>query len=178
MALVKIITYPHETLLKRAEEVTDFGEELRVLVSDMAETMYANDGLGLAANQVDLLARVFVIDLGERDADGSGLLTFVNPTIVERSGELVWEEGCLSFPELHVKVRRWAKLVVNAQDQEGTPFSLAAEDLLAVAIQHELDHLEGITMIDRLGKMSRKLALRRYKRLLAKEAGGEEEDGR
>jgi len=179
MALREIVHYPHEALTRPTEPVTDFGPELQQLVADMAETMYANHGLGLAANQVAVSRRVVVIDLGpEEQEDGTvrpgKLHVFVNPEIVRREGKITWEEGCLSFPGLNVPIHRAAAATVRAFDEHGQPFELAGEGLLAVAFQHELDHLDGITMIDRLGRIGRKLALRRYERLLLDPEAGDE----
>ncbi len=174
-----IITYPHPTLGSRAAEVTDFGPALRGLVADMAESMYAADGLGLAANQVDVLQRVFVIDMGEHEPDDPGLRVFVNPRILERDGRCSGKEGCLSFPGLYVDIKRAERVKVAAQDLDGTPFEVEAEDLFAVAIQHELDHLDGVVMFDRLGRLSRKLAEKRYRRLKAElDAEQAEQEGR
>ncbi len=172
MALLPIVQYPQPVLAQRAEEVTVFDEALARLIADMAETMYAAEGLGLAANQVGVLQRVFVVDVGARGEEGSqarGLVAFVNPEIVERSGKLDWNEGCLSFPGLYIDVQRSASLRMRAQNERGEFFEVQADGLAAVALQHELDHLDGVTMIDRVGRLSRKLALRRFQRLKAED---------
>ena len=174
MALRTVIAYPHPTLGSRAADVTEFGPALEALVADMAETMYAAEGVGLAANQVDVLQRVFVVDMGDHDPDGPGLRVFVNPRIVERRGECGGKEGCLSFPGLWVDVKRSANVRVAAQDLQGVPFEVEAEGFFAVAMQHELDHLDGVVMLDRVGRLSRKLAEKRYRRLKAElDAEGE-----
>ncbi len=174
MSIRPIVYYPDDVLTTRAEEITEFGEDLASLVEDMAETMYAADGLGLAANQVGVTERVFIIDMGglaEEYGLEPGPMVFVNPRIVERSGKITWEEGCLSFPGLTVKVERSEFVRIQAQDLDGEPFELEGDGLFAVALQHESDHLDGITMVDRLGKLSKKMALRRYARSRAKEVG-------
>jgi peptide deformylase len=159
MALLDIAVYPEEALRKRAEPVEEVDDEIRKLIDDMAETMYAAPGVGLAANQVRVLKRVVVVDI-EHPEGNPNLIALVNPEIVERSGEICWEEGCLSFPGINVDVERSAALVVRALDREGRPFELEAEDLLAVAIQHEIDHLDGVTLADKVSFLKRRWIMR------------------
>lgn len=173
MALRQIVYYPDEILNQQAEEVTEFDESLRTLVADMAETMYASDGLGLAANQVGIARRVFVVDVGQQGNGQASLRVFVNPRIVEQQGRVSREEGCLSLPGLYVEVERAEQVVMQAQDEHGQPFETSAEGMFARALQHELDHLDGVTIVDRLGRLSRKLALRRYQKLLAEHLADE-----
>ena len=159
MALKEIAVYPEEVLKTRAEPVDRVDDEVRKLIDDMAETMYAAPGVGLAANQVRVLKRVLVIDIDHPEGTPN-LITMVNPEIVERSGEIDWEEGCLSFPGINVDVTRSAKLKVRALDRDGNPFELEAEELLAVAIQHEIDHLDGVTLADKVSFLKRRWIMR------------------
>jgi peptide deformylase len=159
MALLEIAIYPEEVLKKRAEPVDEVDDGIRQLIDDMAETMYAAPGVGLAANQVRVLKRVIVVDIEHPDGTPN-LIAMVNPEIVERSGEIGWEEGCLSFPGINVDVNRSARLKVRAIDRNGEPFELEAEELLAVAIQHEIDHLDGVTLADKVSFLKRRWIMR------------------
>lgn len=171
MAIRKILHYPDKRLRIPGKPVTEFGPELAKLVEDMAETMYAAPGVGLAATQIGEPVRVFVIDIATGEDEPSDLRVFVNPEILEREGEQVWEEGCLSFPGIHEEIQRAARVRVRAQDQTGAFFELEAEGLLAVAIQHENDHLDGKLMVDHLGVIRRRLVHRQMtKRSAALEA--------
>ncbi|MGL4233337.1 MAG: peptide deformylase [Casimicrobium sp.] len=150
MALLPILEYPDPRLKKIAAPVTVFDETLKKLVADMAETMYEAPGIGLAATQVDVHKRVIVIDVSQ---DKSDLKVIVNPQIVAASGEAVAEEGCLSVPEYYDKVRRAANVTLSAQDASGTPYTLEADGLLAVCIQHEMDHLQGKLFVEHLSSL-------------------------
>lgn len=156
MALLPIVKYPDPRLKQRALPVEVVNNDIRRLVDDMAETMYAAPGVGLAANQVGVLLRVFVIDISS-DEEPSELRTFINPELVETTGTQVWEEGCLSFPGVTEEIRRAERVRVRALDREGKPFELEAEGLLAVAIQHETDHLNGVVMLDKLSAVKKRL---------------------
>jgi peptide deformylase len=169
MALLKILEYPDKRLRDKAEQVAAVTPEIQRLVDDMAETMYAAPGIGLAATQVGVPLRVFVIDCAGED-EPSDLHVFVNPTVTRREGEVVWKEGCLSFPGVTESVERAAKVRVEALDREGTPFVLEAEGLLAVAIQHETEHLEGVLMIDHLGLVRKRLVQRKLQKRAAQPA--------
>jgi peptide deformylase len=136
-------------------------DEIRKLLDDMAETMYAAPGIGLAAIQVGAPVRVVVIDLQD-EQHPTGVLEFINPEIIEREGEIWYEEGCLSVPGITEEVQRSARVTVKALDRNGQPFELKADGLLAVCCQHEFDHLEGVLFIDRLSRLKRKMALRHY----------------
>lgn len=138
-------------------------ETIRKLIADMAETMYEAPGIGLAATQVDVHKRVIVIDISE---DKSKLLAFINPEILERSGEQVCEEGCLSVPGVYEKVARSERVKVRALDPQGAPFTLEAEGLLAVCVQHEIDHLEGKVFVEHLSQLKQS----RIKSRLSKQA--------
>jgi len=156
MALRPIVKYPDPRLKQRALPVTVVDDDVRRLVDDMAETMYAAPGVGLAANQVGVLLRVFVIDTSVED-EPSELRVFINPEILETSGTIVWEEGCLSFPGVTEEIRRAEHVRVRALDRNGTPFELEADGLLAVALQHETDHLNGVVMLDKLSAVKKRL---------------------
>jgi len=163
MALLPILHYPDARLHKKAAPVEQVDETLRTLIADMAETMYEAPGIGLAATQVDVHKRVVVIDVSE---DKSTLQVFINPEILECAGEQVCEEGCLSVPGIYESVTRSERVKVRALDLQGEPFTLDAEGLLAVCIQHEIDHLDGKVFIERLSQLKQS----RIKAKLAKQA--------
>jgi peptide deformylase len=163
MALLPILRYPDPRLHTRARPVAVVDETIRQLIEDMAETMYEAPGIGLAATQVDVHLRVVIIDISE---DRSELRAFINPEILERSGEQTCEEGCLSVPGIYDKVTRAERVRVRALDARGEPFELEADGLLAVCIQHELDHLEGKVFVEYLSQ----LKLSRIKARLTKKA--------
>lgn len=153
-------------LRERTRQVAQPTDELRQLVADLFETMYAAKGVGLAANQIGELDRVAVIDVGDGEP-----LAMVNPVIVEQSGEDAAEEGCLSIPELYEEVTRAWTVQVDAIDQDGEPIHIAAEGLKARALQHEIDHLDGILFIDRVSPMRRRLLLAKWRRQRKGEKG-------
>ena len=163
MALLPILRYPDPRLHTRAAPVREVNDAIRKLIADMAETMYEAPGIGLAATQVDVHKRVVVIDVSE---DKSGLLALINPEIIARSGEQVCEEGCLSVPGIYDKVSRSEKVTVRALNQKGESFDLDAEGLLAVCIQHEIDHLDGKVFVEYLSQLKQT----RIKGKLAKKA--------
>ncbi len=161
MALLPILRYPDPRLRKRAAGVEAVTDRIRKLIKDMADTMYAAPGVGLAATQVDVHLRVIVIDVSEaRDQ----LRVFVNPELVAASGEADIEEGCLSLPGIYEKVRRPGRVTVRALDAAGEPFVLDAEGLLAVCIQHEMDHLEGTVFVDKLSRLKQSRILSRLRK--------------
>ncbi len=160
MAIRTILHYPDKRLRNPGQPVTEFGPELEKLVEDMAETMYAAPGVGLAATQIGEPLRLFIIDVATGDDEPSDLRVFVNPEILDRNGDQVWEEGCLSFPGVHEEVERAERVRVRAQNAKGETFELEADGLLAVAIQHENDHLDGKLLIDHLGLIRRRLVHR------------------
>ena len=157
MAVRKILKYPDKRLRERALTVSDFGTDLGRLIDDMAETMYAAPGVGLAAPQVGVPLRLFLVDVSNGDDEPSDLRVFVNPELADQSGEVVWAEGCLSFPGVTEDVKRAERGKVRAQDRRGACFELEADGLLAVAIQHEYDHLEGRLLVDRVSLLRRRL---------------------
>ena len=150
MALLPILRYPDERLHTKAKPVQEVDDSIRKLVADMAETMYEAPGIGLAATQVNVHLRVVVIDTSE---DRSKLLALVNPEIIERSGEQSCEEGCLSVPGIYETVTRAERVRIRALNQKGEAFELEAEGLLAVCIQHELDHLDGKVFVEYLSRL-------------------------
>jgi len=152
MALLNILEYPDPRLRKIAAAVAAVTPEIQKLVRDMAETMYAAPGVGLAATQVDVHKRVIVIDISDARDD---LRVFINPEIVTAEGDAEHEEGCLSVPGYYDKVTRAAKITVRAQDEGGRNFELEADGLLAVCVQHEMDHLLGKVFVDRLSPLKR-----------------------
>jgi peptide deformylase len=161
MALLPILHYPDPRLHKVAARVERVDDRIRGLIRDLAETMYAAPGIGLAATQVDVHERVLVIDVSEpRDQ----LLTFVNPEILEASGEAESEEGCLSVPGVFEKVTRAERVTVRALDATGEPFELTAEGLLAICIQHEIDHLDGKVFVERLSRLKQHRITARLKK--------------
>ena len=150
MAVLNILRYPDARLHKMAAPVTVFDVALKRLVADMAETMYAAPGIGLAATQVDVHKQVIVVDVSERR---DSLVVLVNPEIVEAVGVSDIEEGCLSVPSIYELVERAERVKVRAYDQNGKAFTLEAQGLLAVCIQHEMDHLEGKVFIEYLSQL-------------------------
>jgi peptide deformylase len=150
MAVLNILRYPDARLHKVATPVTVFDESLKKLVADMAETMYAAPGIGLAASQVDVHKQVIVVDVSERR---DSLVVLVNPQIVEAVGVSDIEEGCLSVPTIYELVERAERVKVRAYDQNGNAFTLEAQGLLAVCIQHEMDHLKGKVFIEYLSQL-------------------------
>jgi peptide deformylase len=167
MAVRPILHFPDERLRDPGKPVVTFDAAVKKLVDDMAETMYAAPGVGLAAPQVGVSLRLFIVDIYAGDDDRpSDLRVFVNPEIVEKHGEVVSEEGCLSFPDVREEVRRAERIRIRAQDVEGRPFELEADGFFAVAIQHEHDHLDGVLLVDHLSLLRRRLV----RRSLAKRA--------
>jgi len=152
MALLKILEYPDPRLRTKAKPVLDFGGCLQTQIDDMFETMYAAPGIGLAATQVDFHQQLFVLDVSENKDTP---LVFINPEILELRGVEEMEEGCLSFPGVYANVERADALTIKAFDREGNPFEMDADALLAVCIQHELDHLKGKLFVDYLSAMKR-----------------------
>lgn len=179
MAILQILTYPDPRLAKKSEPVTEFGPELEKICADMFETMYDAPGIGLAAPQVNIHKQIVVMDIDyESTEDDPPELTnknpriFINAKIVKKEGEQLYKEGCLSVPGEYEEVLRAAKVIVEYQDEKGKHHSLEAEGLLAVAIQHELDHLDGRLFLDRLSFVKSRSIKRKIKKEL--EAGGDE----
>ena len=163
MARLAILEYPDPRLRIRAEPVTKFDSELKTFVADLFETMYAAPGIGLAATQVNVHQRILVCDVG---VDGKQPYCFINPEIVQAEGKTNAEEGCLSVPEFYDFIDRAAAIRVRAFDPDGNPFEMTAEGMLAVCIQHEMDHLDGKLFVDYLSELKRE----RLKKKAAKKA--------
>jgi peptide deformylase len=171
MAKLQIITLPDRRLRKPSEPVARVDEALRKLMDDMLETMYAAPGVGLAAVQVGVPIRLIVLDTAKKEDEPPRPIAMVNPEIVKSSTEMrVHEEGCLSIPEVRVEIERPASVTVRYTDRDGKRQELAAEGLLATAVQHEIDHLNGKLIIDYLSKLKRDMIVRRFKKQAKAEA--------
>lgn len=168
MALRTILHYPDPVLKKISAPVASIDDELRTLAQDMAETMYDAPGVGLAAPQVGVSRRLIVIDCAPQDAPPD-LIVAVNPEIIAREGEVCEEEGCLSVPEYSARIPRSAKVTARYLDLDGNTLVREAEGLLAVAFQHEIDHLDGILFVDRLSPLKRGIFKKKYLKLLAQQ---------
>nr|VFK05395.1 MAG: peptide deformylase [Candidatus Kentron sp. H]VFK05447.1 MAG: peptide deformylase [Candidatus Kentron sp. H]VFK07494.1 MAG: peptide deformylase [Candidatus Kentron sp. H] len=161
MSLLTILHYPDPKLRNRAQPVGEIDEGVRKLVDDMFHTMYAAEGIGLAATQVDVPKRVAVVDISsERDQP----ICLINPEIIERRGTIQTEEGCLSVPDIREDVQRAEWIRVTALDRGGAPFEREAEGILAVCIQHEMDHLDGKLFVDYLSRLKRQRILAKAKK--------------
>ena len=159
-----VVKWPDPVLMKRGEPVAVFDAKLKQLVEEMFESMYAAQGIGLAAPQIGLSRRLTVIDCSfKKNPDEK--IVLINPEIVEREGKQLEEEGCLSLPEIRDKVSRAAWVKVKAQDVTGKWFEIEGAELLARAMQHEIDHLDGILFIDRLSRLKRDLTIRKIKKM-------------
>jgi peptide deformylase len=167
MAILPIRKLPDPVLREKAREVTEITAELQRLIDNMAETMYAAPGLGLAANQVGVLHRLIVFDVSHRDGGPRDLQAILNPCIIAREGEASREEGCLSVADFSAEVKRHARVTVRGLDREGQPIEVTGEGLLSVVLQHEVDHLDGVLFIDRVSRLKRSLYLRRLKKQAA-----------
>ena len=167
MPILNILRYPDARLHKLAAPVTVFDEALKKLVADMAETMYAAQGIGLAATQVDVHKQVIVVDVSERH---DSLVVLVNPEIVDATGESDIEEGCLSVPGIYELVERAERVKVRAHDQNGKAFTLEAQGLLAVCIQHEMDHLQGKVFVEHLSQLKQQRIRAKLAKQLRKSA--------
>ncbi len=163
MAVLDIQKYPEPVLKEKARPVERITDDILCLIDDMADTMYEAPGIGLAANQVGALHRVIVFDVTPKE-EGRNLSVIINPEIIASEGSLVHQEACLSVVDYSCDVRRHACVTVAGLDREGKPLQIEALDLLAVVLQHEIDHLDGILFIDRISRLKRSL----YKRQLQK----------
>jgi peptide deformylase len=169
MAVLEILKYPHPVLRKRSEKVERIDEEIKRLVQDMTETMYQTNGIGLAAPQVGVPLRVIVMDVSPLDPQ-HGFFAMINPEVVSEEGETDYEEGCLSVPDCSEKVKRRGKIRVRGMSPEGNEIEVAGEGILAIALQHEIDHLNGVVILDRLSRLKREI----YRNKLKKEKRKEE----
>ena len=160
----EVVKYPDPVLAKVAAPVTVFDEALRTLVAEMWESMYAAHGIGLAAPQINVSKRLTVIDVNFKK-DPKDMLLLINPEVMEREGSQMEEEGCLSLPDIREKVKRAARVKVRAQNEHGEWFEVEGEELLARALLHEIDHLDGVLFIDRISRLKRELVLRKIRKL-------------
>ena len=174
MARLPLVIYPDVILKTRCEAITEIDGDLVTLAADMADTMYLSSGIGLAAPQVAQNIRMMTVDVEQEDGR-SALITLVNPIIAASHGRTTYEEGCLSFPGITAEVKRKDQVHVVAYDLEGRELDFEANGLLSICIQHELDHLNGVTFVDRLNPVKRKLVVRNYMGLRAEEAHDERE---
>ena len=165
MSILPILTYPNPELKKISRPVDKVDKDIVRLIDDMFETMYDAPGIGLAAPQVGVQKRVIVLDLGERDGEEVAPLAIVNPEIVSSEGETTFEEGCLSVPEFTADVVRAARVKLRGINRSGEAIEIDADGLLAIALQHEIDHLDGILFVDRIGTVKRDIFRRKLKKL-------------
>lgn len=163
MALLKVVFYPHPVLAQVAEPITQFDEDLKQFVQNMYETMYAENGVGLAAPQVAISKRLAVVDVSD---ERNKPFVIINPEIIEKQGEELMEAGCLSVPHTYDKVPRATKVKIRAQDETGKFFEMEGEGLLAHCLQHEIDHLNGKLYIDYLSPLKRKRLLKKMEKNL------------
>lgn len=172
MAIREIRKYPDPVLREKTGKVKVIDDEVQSLIDDLVETMHAAPGVGLAANQVGVPLQIAVIDLGDREEGGPRhpLLVLINPEFLSQEGSVTEEEGCLSIPDVTEKVKRAARVKVRAQDRKGKQYEIEADGLMAKALQHEIDHLNGLLLIDRLSPLKRSIFRRKAKRALAETA--------
>ncbi len=161
---LEILKYNHPALRKRATPITEITSDIVTLSQNMLETMYHNNGIGLAGNQVGVLKMIIIIDIGARESAPDPHI-FINPSIVQTEGRGEYEEGCLSIPGLHELILRPEKIIIEAQNLKGQALRLEAEGLLARVIQHEIDHLQGVLFIDKLSPIKRHLLKSQLKKI-------------
>ncbi len=161
---MEILIYPHEILKCKAEPVKNIDEKIQKIIKDMIKTMYEADGIGLAANQVGELIRLFVIDLREKDEEKIGQVALINPVITACEGEICENEGCLSVPGYQAQIKRYEKILVEGFNLDGNPVKIEAQGLLSRCLQHEIDHLDGFCFVDRLGPIKKALFKKRWQK--------------
>ncbi len=157
MAILEIKKYGDPVLREKSQAVEQITPEILSLITDMIETMYFASGIGLAAPQVGVLKRIIVVE-GEEE----GAIALINPKIVKQEGKVIAEEGCLSFPDLYAEVQRFLRVTVKALDPQGKEVEITRENLVARALQHEIDHLEGILFVDKIGRAKRQMLLEKW----------------
>jgi len=168
MAVLEILKYPHPTLKKRSETVSLIDEDVKRLINDMRETMYAAGGIGLAACQIGVSRRVIILDVSPVDPQHS-FFALINPEIISEEGETDHEEGCLSVPDYLEKIKRKEKVWVKGLSPEGKEIEIEGDGILAIALQHEIDHTDGILILDRVSRLKREIYRNRLKREKRKE---------
>ncbi|NUE96590.1 peptide deformylase [Gilliamella sp. ESL0232] len=166
MAILPVLRFPDERLRKVAKPVTKFTPELQTIIDNMIETMYDENGIGLAATQVDVHEQIIVIDVSE---DKSQVYVIINPEVISQEGETGIEEGCLSVPNCRGFVPRAEKIKIKALDRHGNPYEIDADELLAICIQHEMDHLKGKLFVDYLSPLKRQRIEQKMKKLAREE---------
>lgn len=171
MAVRTVLHYPDKRLREQGKKISVVTAEIRKLIDDMAETMYAAPGVGLAATQIGEPYQLFVVDVAA-EGEPSDFRAFINPEIVATDGATTYDEGCLSFPGAREEIERAERVRVRALDRDGKPFELEAEGLLAICIQHEYDHLQGVLMIDHLGPLKKRLLHRKMQKRASVSADG------
>ena len=171
MAVLEILKYPHPLLKKRCEEVDRIDGVVKKLIRDMTETMYQANGIGLAACQVGVSRRVIVVDVSPIDQE-KDFFSIINPEVISEEGEIEHEEGCLSVPDCLEKLKRKEKVLVRGFSPAGKEIEISAEGILAIAIQHEIDHINGVLILDRISRLKREI----YRNKLKKERR-KKEDG-
>lgn len=168
MAILEILKYPDPFLKTKASEVKSVDPSVKTLIAEMIETMYHAKGIGLAAVQVGVDKRIIVLDVPDENVEerqkGKNLVALVNPRIIKTGGETKYEEGCLSVPGITADVVRASEVTVSALDREGMPVEIEASGLFAIALQHEIDHLDGVLFIDRLSRLKREIVKRKLKK--------------
>ena len=169
MSFLTILEYPDKRLRTIAKPIDTVDAALNTLIDDMFETMYEAPGIGLAATQVDVHKQLLILDVSE---DRSRPMVFINPRITAKDGSQIYQEGCLSLPGIYADVKRWNQITVEALDRHGKPFTLEADGLLAVCIQHEMDHLAGKVFVDHLSPLKRSLAEKKLAKQRKLEVGG------
>jgi peptide deformylase len=170
VALLEILKYPHPGLKKKCEKVERIDEEVRKLICDMRETMYHASGIGLAACQVGISRRIIVLDVSPLDPERD-FFALINPEVICEEGEIEFEEGCLSVPDCSEKVKRREKVRVRGLSPEGEEIEVSGEGITAVALQHEIDHINGLLILDRISRLKREI----YRNKLKKERRKEEQ---
>ncbi|MFI4956273.1 MAG: peptide deformylase [Gammaproteobacteria bacterium] len=159
MTLLNVLIYPDKRLLKPAQPIEQIDDTIRDIAKNMIETMYTEEGIGLAAPQVGISLRLMTVDLSEEKNQPQVL---INPVITERTGEVQSKEGCLSFPDLYIEVPRAEKIHIDATCLDGKPIHIEADGLLSRCLQHEVDHLDGIVFVDRLSPLKRPRAIKKF----------------
>ncbi|MWN31912.1 MULTISPECIES: peptide deformylase [unclassified Gilliamella] len=166
MAILPVLRFPDERLRKVAKPVTEFTPELQTIIDNMIETMYDENGIGLAATQIDVHEQIIVIDVSE---DKSQVYVIINPEVISQEGETGIEEGCLSVPDCRGFVPRAEKIKIKALDRHGNPYEIDADEILAICIQHEMDHLKGKLFVDYLSPLKRQRIEQKMKKLAREE---------
>lgn len=162
MPLLNILLFPDPRLKQVAEPISQINDPIKQIARDLFETMHHAEGIGLAATQANIQQRIIVIDVSESRQEP---LCLINPVITKQDGSIAWEEGCLSFPDIYTKVKRFTSVTVEYQDLDGKPQTISADGLLSICLQHEIDHLNGITFYDRISPLKQALMKSKIKKM-------------